>query len=88
MKTAQGLIRLTPQLASRSLKILLIKGAKLTVMLQPSSREPDTWELVGACYIRGLMDGKLWDMLEGNCECSGKMWDMYQDSSLVELWLS
>jgi len=89
IKTFKGLIGLAPRMAGDGI-IFLIKGAKFPILLKPSSEDPKncTWEVVGDCYIHGLMDGKLWDMLEGNCKPSGEIWDIYQNSLRAELWLS
>lgn len=72
IRSDSGLIGLAPPLTQPEDMIVLCKGGKLPLILRPRGSD---WELIGDCYIHGIMDGKLWDMLEGNCEANGSLWE-------------
>ena len=86
IKTRAGLIGLAPALAKKGDLVTLCSGGKLAILLR--TRE-EGFQLVGDCYVHGLMDGKVWCMLEGSEERSGGLWDtIKQDIQRREFWVS
>jgi hypothetical protein len=55
IRTQNGYIGLAPQLVHQGDSIALMKGAKTPFILRPSGR---SWEIVGECYIYGIMYGE------------------------------
>jgi hypothetical protein len=89
IKTAEGLIGLAPAsyLDVRAGLIVLCKGAKMPIIIRPVGELGNCiWEVVGDCYVHGLIDGRLWDMLEGNgkYEREGRIWDIYRKALEIE----
>lgn len=56
MKTGDGLLGLAPALACVGDRVVLMKGLRTPVVVRPRG---DGWELVGDCYIHGMMQGEL-----------------------------
>jgi hypothetical protein len=44
-------------------RVCVFQGMRIPMILRPAK---DLWEIIGACYVHGLMDGELWD-LSGLC---------------------
>jgi hypothetical protein len=40
-------------------RVCVFQGMRIPMILRPAK---DRWEIIGACYIHGLMDGELWDL--------------------------
>jgi hypothetical protein len=86
IKTRAGLIGLVPGLAKKGDLITLCSGGKLAILLRAQG---EGFRMVGDCYVHGLMDGRVWCMLEGSAERSGEMWDVIkQDIQRREFWVS
>ncbi|KIW00557.1 uncharacterized protein PV09_07912 [Verruconis gallopava] len=62
-RTRRGYIGLGPPLLNIGDKVSLCKGGKLPLILRPKKRN---WELIGDCYVHGMVKGELWD--EAKCE--------------------
>ncbi|KAJ9656036.1 hypothetical protein H2201_008662 [Coniosporium apollinis] len=85
MRTDEGLIGLAPSLTQPGDVVALCQGGKLPLILRRKGKD---WELIGDCYVHGLMDGKLWEMLEGHIKAEGKLWKTYQGKcQRREFWL-
>ncbi len=60
IKTNEGYIGLAPLGTQTGDIICIVLGCKFPVVLRPSlEAENQTWELVGHCYIHGLMNGEM-----------------------------
>lgn len=66
MRTDGGWIGLCPMGAEPGDCIALCRGSKLPVALRPRGTD---WELLGTCYVHGIMSGELWE--EERCR---EMW--------------
>jgi len=62
-RTAKGHIGLAPARAIPGNFIALLRGGRVDLLLR--SRE-GTWELIGDCYVHGIMYVEAWN--EGKCE--------------------
>jgi len=40
-------------------QVCVMQGMRIPLILRPRG---DRWEVIGACYVHGLMDGELWDL--------------------------
>lgn len=40
-------------------RICVFRGVRMPFVLRP---QRDRWEIIGACYVHGLMDGEVWDL--------------------------
>lgn len=40
-------------------RICVFRGVRMPFVLRP---QQDRWEIIGACYVHGLMDGEVWDL--------------------------
>ncbi|KAH3919705.1 hypothetical protein HBH56_017690 [Parastagonospora nodorum] len=40
-------------------RVCVFQGMRIPMILRPAN---DLWEIIGACYVHGLMDGELWDL--------------------------
>jgi hypothetical protein len=56
-KTSYGMIGLAPKLAKVGDYVALFEGGKVPLVVRPSG---DAWELVGDCYVHGIMKGEAW----------------------------
>jgi hypothetical protein len=85
MRSSLGLIGLAPPLAKAGDKVVLAKGGKLPLVLR---QRGEAWEFIGDSYVHAVMDGKLWDILEEQIECSEAFWySCKQRSTWQEFWL-
>jgi hypothetical protein len=60
VRTEKGFIGLGPRLCQPLDCIAICKGGKLPLVLRPKG---NCWELIGECYIHGVMDGTQWEAL-------------------------
>ncbi|CZT10030.1 uncharacterized protein RCO7_03176 [Rhynchosporium graminicola] len=60
--TEKGYIGIAPRLAKEGDCIVLVKGGRVPLILRP---EEDQWELLGDCYVHGIMRGDAFD--ESKC---------------------
>ena len=58
MRTKKGYLGLAPAVTQLGDRISLLKGLKAPVVLRPKG---EAWELVGECYIHGIMNGEAFD---------------------------
>jgi hypothetical protein len=65
---------LAPYTAKVGEKVYLLKGAQLPIILKG---EGVYWEVVGDCYIHGIMDGEGWEEMMSESD---------SDLSLFEIW--
>lgn len=42
-------------------RISVFRGVRMPFILRP---QRGRWEIIGACYVHGLMDGEVWDLAE------------------------
>ncbi|KAK3363973.1 hypothetical protein B0T25DRAFT_528865 [Lasiosphaeria hispida] len=49
-------------------RVFLLVGCPMPVILRPSTKRPQTWEMVGGVYISGLMDGEAAGVLAGRMQ--------------------
>jgi hypothetical protein len=77
-KTDEGLIGLAPPLVEPGDASVLCKGGKLPLILRQSPRLDGDWEIIGECYVHGLMDGNLWKNLEGRGDWNSGLWEVYR----------
>jgi len=68
VRTEGGYIGLAAPLTSPGDTVVLCKGGKLPLILRESGQD---WELIGECYLHGVMDGKKWNELEREREVKG-----------------
>jgi hypothetical protein len=61
--TQNGLVGMAVRGANLGDRIVLLGGCCVPMILRP--RSDGCWVVVGACYVHGVMDGKMWD--EGRC---------------------
>jgi hypothetical protein len=40
-------------------RVCVFQRMRIPIILRPAK---DLWEIIGACYVHGLMDGELWDL--------------------------
>ncbi|KAH7079379.1 hypothetical protein BKA63DRAFT_265764 [Paraphoma chrysanthemicola] len=40
-------------------RVCVFRGMRMPIIIRPDN---DRWEIIGACYVHGLMDGELWDL--------------------------
>ena len=40
-------------------RVCVFRGVRMPFVLRPKC---DRWEIIGACYVHGLMDGEVWDL--------------------------
>ena len=60
IRTDKGFIGLGPGLCEPLDHIAICKGGKLPLVLRPKGED---WELIGDCYVHGIMDGAKWEAL-------------------------
>lgn len=65
-RTDQGMIGLVPSMAKDDDFIALFKGGKLPLVVRPKDGD---WEVIGDCYMHGMMEGFAWQ--EERCH---EMW--------------
>ena len=58
MRTASGYVGLAPGIAEPGDRIVLLRGGRLPFVLR--ERGDKTWELIGDCYVHGIMAGEKW----------------------------
>lgn len=39
--------------------VCVFRGMRIPVIMRPQG---DRWEVIGACYVHGCMDGEVWDL--------------------------
>jgi hypothetical protein len=81
IKTDNGLFGLAGPLTVPGDTIVLCSGGKLPLVLRPNGED---WKLVGECYIHGIMDGSLWDMLEAKTQRCGGIWALYDSKDGIQ----
>ena len=84
-RTDQSLIGWAPTLTEPGDTVALCKGAKLPLIIRPKGRD---WEFIGDYYVHGVMDGILWEMLEGDTVPRGQLWETYEGKcEACKFWL-
>jgi hypothetical protein len=63
MRTRNGYIGLAPRYAEPGDWIGVFKGGNFPLVIRPDGLH---WQLIGECYVHGIMQGEAWD--EGKCE--------------------
>jgi hypothetical protein len=58
VRTERGYLGLVPQEAKRGDHVAILKGGRTPFIVRPRG---SSWELVGECYIHGVMDGEGFD---------------------------
>lgn len=66
IRTRKGYIALAPRYAQPGDWIGVFAGGKVPLVIR---QDGSHWQLIGECYVHGLMKGEVWD--EGKCE---KLW--------------
>lgn len=71
-------LAMVPGLATPGDCIMLVQGLRMPLVLRDKGRASVTvdgrekmlriWEMLGDCYVHGVMDGQLWEKREGECE--------------------
>lgn len=56
--TEDGRLGLGPHEALRSDKVVVLPGCSVPLLLRPVTDTVDTFQLVGPCFIHGLMEGQ------------------------------
>lgn len=65
--TKQGYFALVPPETREGDTIALLKGGQVPFVLRNASKSGAAgWELLGPCYVHGIMHGEQWD--EGRCQ--------------------
>jgi hypothetical protein len=64
--TEYGLTGLASKLAKPGDYIALFQGGSVPLVIRPRG---DDWELIGDCYVHGIMTGKVWEL-----EACQEMW--------------
>ncbi|KAK9416825.1 putative Heterokaryon incompatibility protein-domain-containing protein [Seiridium unicorne] len=66
--TKQGYFALVPHETQEGDKVVLFKGGPVPFIIRPKAQYDNTleWELVGPCYVHGIMHGEQWN--EELCE--------------------
>lgn len=59
-KTEKGHLALVPPSTRTGDRIVLLAGGKTPYVARQSSGLPQRWELVGDCYVHGIMFGEAW----------------------------
>lgn len=59
--TENGMITLVPLLTEVGDVVCLVAGAAKPVLLRPEKEGKRRYQMVGDCYVHGVMDGELWD---------------------------
>lgn len=59
----RGRIGWIPFRAQARDQLCVFRGMRIPLVLRPQGSK---WEILGPCYVHGLMDGELWD-LDGLC---------------------
>ena len=54
--TERGYVGLAPEMTELGCCVAIVKGGKLPLILKP--REHRKWELIGDCYVQGIMHGE------------------------------
>ncbi|KAK4158952.1 heterokaryon incompatibility protein-domain-containing protein [Cladorrhinum sp. PSN259] len=66
-RTKTGYLALVPGRTEVGNEIALFKGGKAPIVLRGrKGQDPNKWEIVGVCYVHGIMDGEAWD--QERCE--------------------
>jgi Heterokaryon incompatibility protein (HET) len=60
-KTEKGHLALVPPSTRTGDRIILLAGGKTPYVARQSSGLPQQWELVGDCYVHGIMFGEAWE---------------------------
>ncbi|KAI3323029.1 heterokaryon incompatibility protein-domain-containing protein [Xylariaceae sp. AK1471] len=63
--TKSGYIGLGPRLTQEGDRVFLVKGSRTPLLLRPQQQN-GTWELLGDCYVHGIMQAEAFD--ETKCE--------------------
>ena len=63
MRTRNGYIGLAPRYAEPEDWIGVFKGGKVPPVIRADG---PCWQLIGECYVHGIMKGEVWD--EEKCE--------------------
>ncbi|KAI8635512.1 heterokaryon incompatibility protein-domain-containing protein [Xylariaceae sp. FL1651] len=63
--TKSGYIGLGPRLTGEGDRVFLVKGSRAPLLLRPQPQN-GKWELLGDCYVHGIMQGEAFD--ETKCE--------------------
>ncbi|KAK6064106.1 hypothetical protein SCUP515_11959 [Seiridium cupressi] len=66
--TKQGYFALVPHETQEGDKVVLFKGGPVPFIIRPKAQYDNTleWELIGPCYVHGIMHGEQWN--EELCE--------------------
>ena len=56
--TKRGYIGLGPRMSQPGDSIFLVKGSRVPLILRPGE---SGWELIGDCYVHGIMQGEAFD---------------------------
>ena len=62
--TEKGFVGMVAGIAQAGDRVALFKGGKLPFIIRPNGASG--WEIIGDCYIHGIMHGEAWD--EARCE--------------------
>jgi hypothetical protein len=63
IRTTQGYIGLAPRLTEEGDYVALVKGGRVPLVLRPRGGQ---WELIGGCYLHGIMHGEGFE--ESKCQ--------------------
>jgi len=66
VRTERGYIGLGPRGAREGDRVFLVKGCRTPLVLRPRGEVEEEWELVGDCYVHGIMRGEAFE--EGRCQ--------------------
>jgi hypothetical protein len=59
--TVDGHVCLAPHMSQKGDQIVVVKGLRQPLALRPVTPTGEEWQLVGACYVHGIMRGEIWD---------------------------
>jgi hypothetical protein len=60
--TVDGHVCLVPHLTLVGDLIVVVPGVHRPIILRPA--ESGQWDLVGSCYVHGIMAGEIWELGE------------------------